>query len=279
MRWPKSIRASSMAGGIGTPYTSDDGLWRLDNVPICSTGIEYKLSTGPHTFTESELADAVQAASGADVAINAPRIKLGHKSKANELFLGEDEPAFGRVEGMQLSENKQTIIGSYVGTPEWLAKVLPVAYPSRSVDAQLGVSTATGKKYEMVITDVSLLGIAWPGCSVLEDLPLWYGSDMPEGVEINASVDVSAIRSKFYSEGPGATNQKSWIRGERFDTTTGYTLIVDEGDGNLSRIPVDVEDNVVSFGTAVPVVEQYTDKAAAASAVLAGMKMADPAMV
>src|SRR5215471_8819609 len=277
MKFKRTIRANTHQAG--TPYKGDDGLWRIDNVPICSTGIEYKLGTGPHTFTEAELADAVKAASGEDVAINSPRIKLGHQSKVNDLFLGEDEPAFGRVEGMTLSANKQTILGSYVGTPEWLAKVLPVAYPSRSVDAQLGVSTATGKKYEMVITDVSLLGILWPGCSVLEDLPLWYGAETPEGVEINASVDVSAIRSKFYSEGPGAGNMKSWIRGERFDTVAGYTLIVDEGDGNLSRIPVEVDGNEVKFGDPVPVVEQYTDKALAASAVLAGMKMADPAMI
>src|SRR5499427_1703565 len=195
MRWPKSIRASSMAGGIGTPYTSDDGLWRLDNVPICSTGIEYKLSTGPHTFTETELASAVQAASGQDIAINSPRIKLGHHSEANNLFLGEDEPAFGRVEGMYLSDNKQTILGSYVGVPEWLAKVLPVAYPSRSVDAQIGAETATGKKYEMVITDVSLLGVRWPGCSTLEDLPLWYGSETPAAAEIAAALDTKQIRS------------------------------------------------------------------------------------
>jgi len=278
MKFKWLIRASS-APEIGVPHKGDDGLWRVDNVPICTTGIEYPLASGPHTFTESELADAVKAASGQDIAINPPRIKLGHASKANELFLGEDEPAFGRVEGMKLSENSQTILGTYVGTPEWLAKVLPVAYPSRSVDAQLDVSTATGKKYEMVITDVSLLGITWPGCSTLEDLPLWYGSDTPEAVEITASVDVSAIRSKFYNEGPGMGNMKSWIRGERFDTVQGYTLIVDEGDGNLSRVPVTVEDNEVHFGDAVPVVEEFTDKVAAASAVLAGMKMADPAMV
>ena len=276
MKFKRKIQASS---GIGTPHKGDDGLWRIDSVPICSTGIEYRLSTGPHTFTESELADAVQAASGADVAINAPRIKLGHKSKANELFLGEDEPAFGRVEGMTLSDNKQTVYGSYVGTPEWLAKVLPVAYPSRSVDAQLGVETVTGKKYEMVITDVSLLGISWPGCSVLEDLPLWYGAEQPAGVEIAASVDVTSIRKKFYNNGPGKDNWDWWIRGERLDTDGAYTLIVDEGNGDICRIPVTVDGDEVGFGSPVQVIEQYTDKAAASAAVLAGMRMADPAMV
>ena len=274
MRIRRKIRASGAE--IGTPY-QEGGLWHLDNVPICSTGIEYKLSTGPHTFTESELADAVQAASGADIAINSPRIKLGHHSKANDLFLGEDEPAFGRVEGMQLSDNKQTIIGNYVGTPEWLTKVLPVAYPSRSVDAVLGVETATGKKYEMVITDVSLLGIAWPGCSVLEDLPLWYGSEQPEGVVINAALDTKLIRTKFY-DGPGKDNIFSWIRGERVEEN-GYTLIVDDGGGDLSRVSVSVDGDEVTFGDPVPVIEQFADKAVAAQAALAGMRVADPAMV
>ena len=277
MRIKRSIKASLPE--VGTPHKGDDGLWRIGNVPICSTGIEYNLSSGKHTFTERELEDAVKATTSGDVAINPPRLKLGHSSKANDLFLGGDEPAFGRVEGMTLSDNKQTIYGTYVGTPEWLAKVLPVAYPSRSVDAELGVETATGKQYEMVITDVSLLGVRWPGCSVLEDLPLWYGSETPKGAEvINASLDVTQIRKKFYNEGPGKDDMFLWIRGERVDDD-GYTLIVDEGNGDISRIPVTVDGDEVEFGAAVQVVEQYTDKAVAAKAIIAGMKMADPAMV
>jgi hypothetical protein len=279
MKLKRFLRASGPE--IGTPYQKD-GIWRIDNVPICSTGIEYQLGTGPHTFTEGELADAVQAASGADIAINAPRIKLGHKSNTNDLFLTGDEPAFGRVEGMSLSENKQTIYGNLVGTPEWLATVLPNAYPSRSVDAQLGVETATGKKYEMVITDLSLLGVRWPGCSVLEDLPIWYGTQVPADAEVDgiaAAVAVTMIRRKFYNDGPGKVNDRWWIRGERFDTDAGYNLIVDEGDGNISRIPVQVEGEDVEFGEPVQVVEQYPDKAVAADAALAGMKMVDPAMV
>jgi hypothetical protein len=275
MKFRRSIRASQPV----EPYKDSDGLWHFDNIEICSTGIEYKLGSGPHTFTESELADAVKAASGEDIAINLPRIKLGHTSKANDFYLGEDEPAFGRVEGLTLSDNKQSIFGNYVGTPEWLAKVLPVAYPARSVDAQLGVSTATGKKYEMVVTDVSLLGVRWPGCSVLEDLPLWYGGDPPADAEvITAAVDVVSIRRSFYTDGPGA-DSKRWIRGERFDTQLGYNLIVDEGDGEIVRVPVMVDGDEVVFGDPVSVIEEYTDKALAASAVLAGMKMADPAMV
>ncbi|HKV43861.1 MAG TPA: phage protease [bacterium] len=259
------------------PYKDSNGVWHFEDVPICATGIEYPLSTGPHTFTESELAAAVEAASGEDIAINPPRIKLGHKSVVNDLFLGEDEPAFGRVEELRLSDNKQEILGNYVGTPEWLAKVLPTAFPARSVDAKLGVETATGKRYEMVVTDVSLLGVRWPGCSVLEDLPLWYGDEPPAGVEIAASADVVSIRREFYENGPGkGTN--AWIRGERFDTVTGYNLIVDR-DGEIVIIPVTVDGDVVSFGEQYAIVEDHTDKALAASAALRGMQLADPAMI
>jgi hypothetical protein len=180
---------------------------------------------------------------------------------------------------MHLSDNKQTIIGDYVGTPEWLAKVLPTAYPSRSVDAELGVETVTGKQYEMVITDVSLLGVRWPGCTTLEDLPLYYGAEIPEGVEIQADMDVSLIRSKFYQEGPGADNWFTWIRGERFDNEGGLQLIVDEGDGTIIRVPVEVDGDEVAFGDPVEVLERYEDKEMAASAIIAGMKMADPAMI
>jgi hypothetical protein len=274
------IRADAGDAPNGTPYKAGDGLWRVDNVPICSTGIEYRLGTGPHTFTAQDLADAVQAASGSDVAINAPRVKLGHTSKANDLFLGEDEPAFGRVTALRLSENGQTIYGDFVGMPEWLAKVMPVAFPSRSVDAQLHVETVTGKRYGMVITDVSLLGVRWPGCSVLEDLPLWYGSETPESAEVlAASLDVTAIRNKFYVAGPGKEHDAWWIRGERFDTEEGYNLIVDEGTGDICRVAVRVDGDEVKFGEPVRVTEQYPDKTVAASAVLAGMKMADPAML
>jgi len=260
-------------------YRAADGLWHIDNVPLCATGIEYPLASGPHTFTEQELADAVQAATSPDSAIHPPRLKLGHRSEANQFFLGEDEPAFGRVENLSLSKNKQTVYGDFVGMPDWLAEVLPNAYPSRSVDAQLNVTTATGKRYAMVIADVSLLGVTWPGCSVIEDLPMWYGSERPDDAEIAASMDVTHIRQKFYNDGPGKDNWEWWIRGERFDTEEGYNLIVDEGTGEISRISVAVDGDEVKFGEPVRVIEQYPDKTVAASAVLAGMKMADPSMI
>src|SRR4051812_47819519 len=141
-------------------YQGLDGLWHIDNVEIISTGVEYPLSTGPTTFTEEDLSDAVAATQ--DPAIVSPRIKLGHASGYNEALVGDAEPAFGRVEDLRLGNNDQSIYGNYVGTPEWLTAVLGVAYPSRSIEGSFDVTTATGKTYKLVISAVSLLGIYWP---------------------------------------------------------------------------------------------------------------------
>lgn len=97
--------------------------------------------------------------------------------------------------------------------------------------------------------------------------------------DFSAAVDVSLIRRKFYHDGPGAENWDWWVRGERFDSQAGYQLIVDQGDGNLSRVPVTVDGSDVTFGDMVLVTEEYPDKAVAAAAVIAGMAMFDPDMV
>jgi hypothetical protein len=284
----------------GTPYQDEDGTWRIDHVPMVSTGIGYKTAKGKVTFTEEDLIDAVKAVD--DAAIVQPRIKLGHSSKYNEVLVGDAEQAFGRWDNLTLEDNNQTIYGDMVGMPEWLASVAPIAYPNRSIEGSFdGIETVTGNEYKMAISACGLLGVRWPGCSVLEDLPLWYGTEIPEGVEIEvadliaasggkvklfknkteleAAVDVALIRRKFYNDGPGAENWGWWIRGERFDSSEGYNIIVDMGDGNLCRFPVSVDGSDITFGEYTLVTEEYPDKAMAASAVLAGMAMADPEMV
>ncbi len=281
------------------PYLADDGLWHIDNVPIVSTGIEYKLSTGPVTFTEEQLADAVSAQE--DPAVVQPRIKLGHSDKVNDFLLGDGEPAFGRVENMTIGENGQTIYGDYVGTPAWLANILPIAFPNRSIEAVFDVNTVTGKSYQMVIYDVSLLGVRWPGVAVLEDLPLWYGEDIPDGAEIDyadaiaakegvmkfkrdkaeAEVDVTQVRRKFYSDVADGDQYWWWIRAERFDNSGGLSLIVDDDQGNLYRYNVSVDGDNVEFSEPTAVTVEYPEKTAASlSAAVAGMAaLADRAFV
>jgi hypothetical protein len=306
-----NVSDAAAAADPMTPYIGEEGVWRIDNVPIVSTGIEYDLSTGPHTFTEAELADAVAATE--DSAIKDPRIKLGHKDKANAvddeyLLTGDGEPAFGRVVNLKMGDHGQTLYGDYVGMPEWLAQIAPVAYPSRSVEAAFDVQTVTGKEYQMVLHAVSNLGVYWPGCSVLEDLPLWYGDETPDEAEIDyidgeqvaagggmglfsrkpdaaaeAAVDVAQIRRKFYNMAQATQDMYwYWIRGEKFDSKEGMYLIVDdEKNGNLYKVPVSVKENEIEFGDAIEVVEEFPEKAAASAraAVVAGMAVMDRGLV
>jgi hypothetical protein len=273
-----------------------DGTWRVTDVPIVSTGIEYPLGTGLTTFTDVQLKDAVSAAT-TDPAVVAPRIKLGHTSEYNDILVGEAEQAFGRidVETMRMGDNGQTIFADYTGMPEWLASVLPMAYPNRSIEGNFDVETVTGKQHGMVIKAVSLLGVRWPGCQVLPDLPLWYGSTVPEGAEIDAIVtapgggmadriealvDVDRAKRKFYAEYAVADKTRWWIRGIKFDSNAGLQLICDdESNGNLYRVPVEVDEEKIVFGDPIQVTEEFPDKSLAASAVMAGMSMFDEDMI
>lgn len=284
------------------PYKvkNSDGTWSIYNVPLVETGIEYPLSTGPHTFTESELQAAVEAYL-TDSAVKAPRLKLGHTSDFN-FNNGDAEPAFGTVENLRMSENMQAVVGDYTGVPEWLANIMPTAYPSRSVDAIGGVTTATGKQHDMVITAVCALGIYWPGCSVLEDLPKWFGTEVPEGAviediaalggdmglfkkdkKIEAAVDTAKVRKQFYQV-LGQEHPYWWIRAERYGDDDGMYLIVEddaagEDDPDLYKIPVMVAGDDVEFGEPKPVTVAYpAKKKVAASAIAAGMKVADEAV-
>lgn len=293
------------------------GLWRIKNAPIISTGIEYPLSTGPKTFTESELIDAVAAQ--ADPAIVSPRIKLGHASGYNDLLIGDAEQAFGRIDGstMVLGDNNQTIYGDYL-VPEWLGTVMPIAFPNRSIEGNENAETVTGKEYQLVISAVSLLGIYWPGCQVLEDLPLWYGGDIPDGVEFDAAIaaklaaskkvkgkvaakggtmpgliladaDISRIRRQFYDramnnelDGVDENTYWWWVRGERYADDGGLYLIVEDDDnGDLYKFDVEVNKEDVTFSTPTQVRVEYVKAATADQrrAVVAGMAVADKHLV
>jgi hypothetical protein len=288
-----------------------NGTWKVYNVPIVETGIEYPLSTGPHTFTEDELVDAALAYE--DVAIRAPRHKLGHSSEYNAVLIGDAEPAFGTWENLRVGDRGQTLYADLEGCPEWLASIIPMAFPSRSVEASPDVETVTGHHYSMVITAVSALGVYWPGCTVLEDLPKWYGADVPEGVEfdpetaeaiaatgggmarrrnkdqlgLDAAVDTSQIRRKFYSE----VDWSWWIRAEKFGDAEGmYIIVDDEATGDLLRVNVSVDGADISFSEPVKVIEEHVPVAAGLAesirslpamraAIVTGMASSDPKLV
>lgn len=288
-------------------YQDKHGLWHCDGVPLVETGVEYPAETGPVTFTQEMIEDIFLGITQ-DPAILSPRIKLGHGSGYNKTLIGDAEQAFGRVENIRMENNNQVITGDYI-VPEWLAKVLPYAYPSRSIEGNHDVKTVTGRQYTFVMTGVALLGVRWPGCEVLEDLPIWYGSELPDDVELDdsvaaaiedgsvtamklgsgvrAAVDTSQIRRKFYAAAMGGELDVEdgvdtywwYIRGEKYDNTDGMYLIADdEQEGTLYKIPVKVKKHEVSFGAPVEVVEEFPEKTAAArAAVVAGIASAERA--
>jgi hypothetical protein len=235
----------------------------IPDVPIVSTGIEYMLSTGPHTFTMEELSDCVLAVE--DPAIINPRLGIGH---TDERFAGDGEPAIGKVVNLRLGNEGHTVYGDYVGVPGWLGEIMPMVYPSRSIEASINATTVTGRKYAMVLKAVKLLGITWPGVSTLDDLKMLYAKDGPEGLEIaaseatvalNASLDVEAVRKAAYEEVLTTESGRGmwWVRAMCLNPTE---LIVDGNDGEIYRLPFTVgEDDAVAFGDLSQVKIVYQD--------------------
>ena len=56
------------------------------------------------------------------------------------------------------------------------------AYPARSIEAAVGVETNTGHHWRLVLTDLALLGVAWPGVGTLDDIEALYSADGPANI-------------------------------------------------------------------------------------------------
>jgi hypothetical protein len=269
----------------------------IPNVPLIGTGLEYQILTGEWTVTEEDLASIVSSQD--DPAIISPRLKLSLGGEHGPMI---NEPAFGRADNLRLGDNGQTVYCDYVGVPVWLAEILPVAYPNRSVEVR-PMETVTGHKWPKVVTAVELLGVCWPGCQVLPDLPLYYGDEIPADVEvaaafstldgdepllpqggrsvpklngratsIAASVNVDDVRRDYY-DSLNSDQSWWWIRAIYLDPNE---LIVDDDEGGLYRVPFTVNGTAITFGDAVQVKIEYVDvpAKAAASIAVAGMSAA-----
>jgi hypothetical protein len=242
----------------------------LTNIPIVETGIEYPLSTGPVTFTTDDLASIVESQD--DPAIVAPRLKLGHADPRFNGVLADGEPAFGIATNLRLTNAGNTIVCDYVGVPDWLADLMPTAYPNRSIEGNWDVETNTGHKWQLICTHVALLGVVWPGISTLDDLELTLSDAGPEGVTtvaakkeapdmsayLQASVNLEDVRRAFEAE--IATQETGrywwWVRAVLLDPNE---LIVDDDDGGLYRIPFELEGEDVKFNDPIPVKINYVD--------------------
>jgi hypothetical protein len=262
----------------------------IPNVPLVEVG-DCILQSGPHTFTEEELVAAVAALG--DPSVKVPRVGIDGLDALFDPEAHGGEPAFGHIDNMRLSPDGQAVIGDMV-VPDFLAAKLEWAYPSRSIEGALNwESPQTGKRHELVITAVKLLGVDWPGSLTLPDvaevLQAEAGDTMhaeaelvlarrPDGGNrVQAGLDQDLVRRRFYDrieagdddvELPdGVIGWDLWVRSMRFDDSgQPYLKVEDEGSGTLYRVDFTVSGAEVTFGDFVEVVEQDVAVAAATDA-------------
>lgn len=264
----------------GYSYTvGPDGLATIPNIELVSTG-SWEASTGPVTFTENDLQSIV--ASLDDPAVKDPRLIIGHTPPSvgptmagQDGFFGE-QPTIGKFANLRLADNNQTVVADLVGVPEWLAKILPTAYPSRSVEVYWDVTSATGKKHSAVMPRVAVLGTSLPAVANLEDLQALYSAEGPAGMQLSkvgervaasrggempqrvaASVQTEDVRRFFYDDFAQDDRYWWWIRAMFVNPSK---LIVDDDEGGLYAVPYSVSGDSVSFGDPVEIFTQYVEK-------------------
>ena len=181
----------------------------LHGVELMTAGMEWQASTGPVTITLEHIADAIAAAND-DPHIQPPRIKLGHTSQINGdhpdhdpfAALGDAEPAFGVFANLGATNDGAVLTGDADRILTWLALSAPATYPNRSSEAtwqvagaDFDVQTAGGKRYSMVVTAVSLLGVYLPAITDLEDL----STLIMDGPSALAKADPAAALGRLFA--------------------------------------------------------------------------------
>lgn len=252
---------------------TDGLLSTVRNVEICATGIEYPLASGPMTFTTDDLLQAIAALD--DPAIQNPRVWLGHPDDqrfhaGRTTPVGSAEPALGKVINPRVEDDGQVLVGDIAGCPTWLAKILASAYPSRSIEGFKDAKTATGRTWGLVITDLALLGVSWPGVSTLEDLQSLYSEEGPDNIEVIEEMPVAAAAASVQAQGELDKVRRAfiaqlsdlqipgypWIRSVLQDPNE---LVIDDDEGGLYRLPYDASGEEVVFGKLQSVKIQYVN--------------------
>ena len=246
----------------------------IPRVELLEVGENWETSTGVFTFDTERLVSCI--ASQDDPAVRTPVIKLGH---VDPRFDGQ--PSFGRIINLRLENNDQTLVCDFAGVPLWMAQTMASAFPRRSIEGLLDVTTRTGNEWPMVLTGVALLGDAYPAIETLEDIQALWGSTPPklypvEDVEeiaasspnkfivrkddtmpswlnkkkvaaaqpVKASVSIDSIRVAYYAQlDRGQTWW--WIREMRAEP---LELIVDDDEGHLYRVSVTINGEEPEFG-------------------------------
>nr|WP_202927138.1 hypothetical protein [Gordonia desulfuricans] len=238
-------------------------------------------STGEWTVTPEDLQAAVAAV--ASPSVRRPVLKLGH---TDTRFDGE--PAVGWVDNMRVSSDGSTLLGDFKGVPAWLADVMASAYPDRSIEGAYKHRDQTGHVHDFALTAVALLGVESPAIGTLEslqDVARLYGvaaaeptgktvtitmtgaktvsaaetdtGSTPEGTDdtaVGPDVSISDVQRSFYDE--VAKDNWWWIE-EIYLNPSEVIAADDEGEGKLWRVPFDIADGDVAWGTPQEVKREY----------------------
>jgi hypothetical protein len=249
-------------------------LTTIVGVELCRVGT-WHASTGTWNCTAAQLASAVQAAS--DPAFRPAVVKIGHDDPRFNDAKGDGEPAIGRVVNLRLSEDGQVLIGDLEGVPAWLAEIIQSAFPSRSIEANLGVETADGNVYPMVLTGLALLGVQAPAIENLADIASLYDVD----TAVDTWVAASAVAATFKAPEATMTEPRKvaasasitalcdaaeeWIKAQEMFSDWAYvkeiwtdTLIVRDDEDDLWRVPWTESNGTFTFGDPQEVMVTYT---------------------
>jgi hypothetical protein len=207
-----------------------------ENVELARTGT-WNTSTGKWTCTRAQLAAAARAAQSGR--FRDPVIKPGH---TDPRFDGE--PAFGQIKNQRLSDDGESLIGDLL-IPDWLDAEMPAVYPSRSVEADLGVETPDGEHFDMVTTGLALLGVTKPAIQSLADLQSRF--------QVAASADYTSamsIAAGFFDEAAHPRGGKGSAAGGKFVAKgSGYSK---DGKGGEAGTVKEVQAELLRLGLLSP---------------------------
>lgn len=282
---------------------ADVELVTIPNVELLEVGENWLTSTGKFTITVEDIQSAIAALDSPDV--RTPVLKFGHTDP--RFGMADGEFSVGRITNLRASADGMTLVGDLVGVPLWLAKIMPSAYPRRSIEGNWGSLGRSEGLYDgFVLTGLSLLGAFYPAITTLEDMQaFWTGEDPPmydastgeivalssviaatvpvedsvpnpdkkamRATTVAASTRVEDIRRQWYdNEAKGY----SWIREMYVDPPE---IIWDDDDGELYRQPYTITGDEITFGESVKVKIEYVAATARPIAAAVGQDVAERA--
>lgn len=148
---------------------------------------DWPAKSGDFKVTRTVLADAARAFEAG--VLRKPPLKLGHWDPRFE-----GSPALGYVDNMRLTDGGDTLVGDYVNVPATIARLIPHAWPDRSIEGLYDYRATDGTVWPFIVTSVALLGATDPAGRELRSL-----QDVAELYGLDAEVAASARRAVMFT--------------------------------------------------------------------------------